>query len=108
VARTAGYVVAVPLAEELAFRGFLRRWIVRHDFDRVPMGTFTWGSFIASSLLFGALHGSFWLAGTLAGMSFALAVYRRGTLVDAVQAHATTNGLLALYAFTTGQWHLWS
>ncbi len=105
--RTAGFVVAAPLAEELAFRGFLRRWIVRRDFEHVPMGIFTWGSFLASSVLFGLLHGSVWFPATVAGMLFAIAVQRRGTLRDAVQAHATTNGLIALYVMATGQWYLW-
>jgi CAAX prenyl protease-like protein len=106
--RTAGYVIAAPLAEELAFRGFLRRWIVRRDFDALPMGAFTWAGFLISSVTFGLLHGSLWLAGTVTGMLFAAAVYRRGALADAVQAHATTNGLIALYAFATGQWAVWS
>jgi CAAX prenyl protease-like protein len=69
---------------------------------------FTWGSFLISSALFGAFHGGMWLAGTLAGMSFALALYSRRSLGDAVQAHAITNGLIAVYAFATGQWSVWS
>jgi hypothetical protein len=35
-------------------------------------------------------------------MLFALAIHRRGALADGVQAHATTNGLLALYACLKG------
>jgi hypothetical protein len=41
-------------------------------------------------------------------MLFAVAVYRRGTLADSIQAHATANGLIALYAWVTGQWNVWS
>jgi exosortase E/protease (VPEID-CTERM system) len=108
VCRTVGYVMAAPLAEELAFRGFLTRWLVQADFDRLPLGMFTWASFVISSVLFGLFHGALWLPGTLAGMLFALALYRRGAFGDAVQAHATTNGLLALYAFATGHWWVWS
>jgi len=106
--RLVGYVITVPLAEELAFRGFLTRRLARADFQNLPLGFFSWGSFLISSALFGALHGGLWLAGTIAGMSFALALYRRGAFGDAVQAHATTNGLIALYAFTTGHWSVWS
>jgi CAAX prenyl protease-like protein len=106
--RIAGYVVTVPLAEELAFRGFLTRRIVRADFQNLPVGMFTWSSFLISSALFGAFHGGMWLGGTIAGMSFALAMYRRRAFGDAVQAHATTNGLLVLYAFATGRWSVWS
>jgi hypothetical protein len=54
------------------------------------------------------LHGANWLPGTLAGMAFALALRRRGQLLDAVVAHATANALLAGYALATGQWNLWS
>jgi len=61
-----------------------------------------------SSAVFGAFHGRFWFAGVIAGMAFAVALYRRGVLGDAVQAHATTNGLIALYAFTTGHWSMLS
>jgi exosortase E/protease (VPEID-CTERM system) len=106
--RIIGYVLITPLAEELAFRGYLTRRLMAADFHSLPAGRFSWLSFIGSSVLFGALHGQHWLAGTLAGMLFALALYRRGRLADAVAAHATANGLLALYAVATGRWELWS
>jgi exosortase E/protease (VPEID-CTERM system) len=106
--RIIGYVVTVPLAEELAFRGFLTRRLQRSDFQRLPVGSFSWPSFVMSSALFGAFHGSLWLPGTIAGMLFALALYRRGAFGEAVWAHATTNALLAIYASATGRWWLWS
>jgi CAAX prenyl protease-like protein len=106
--RVIGYVVTVPLAEELAFRGYLTRRIITSEFNQVPLGIFTWSSFLASSILFGALHGAFWLPATIAGLAFALALYRRGAFGDAVQAHATTNLLIVVYAFVTGHWSLWS
>jgi exosortase E/protease (VPEID-CTERM system) len=108
VVRTAGYVIAAPVAEELAFRGFLTRWFMRSDFQEVPAGEFSWVSFLVSSVLFGALHGSLWVPGTVAGMLFAVAMYRRRSLADAVWAHATANALIALYAFVTGQWWVWA
>jgi len=107
-ARGIGYVVAIPIVEELAFRGFLGRRLVSADFQSIPAGRFSWLPFLASSVLFGAMHGHLWIAGTLAGMAFALALYRRGAIGDAVQAHATTNGLLMLYALATGHWSAWS
>jgi CAAX prenyl protease-like protein len=106
--RLMGYVVLAPLAEELAFRGFLLRRLIHADFHDVPIGRFSWLSFVASSLLFGALHGRLWFAATVAGMLFALALYRRRSFGDAVLAHATTNGLIALYVFVTGRWSVWS
>src|SRR5262249_13169281 len=73
--RVAGSAVTVPLAEELAFRGYLLRRLQAADFEAVPPDRFSWLSFTVSSALFGALHPGRWLAGTLAGMLYALALY---------------------------------
>ncbi len=105
--RVVGSVVVVPLAEELAFRGYLMRKLVKRDFENVSLAQFTWLSFLGSSLLFGLLHGR-WLAGTFAGMAYALAVYRRGQIGDAVLAHATTNALLALWVIAYGDFGVWA
>ncbi len=106
-ARVFGSVVTVPIAEELAFRGYLTRRLIAADFLSVSPGRFTWFSFLVSSLLFGVLHGRT-LAGVLAGACYALAFYRRGNLSDAILAHATTNALIAAYVLSTGSWSLWS
>jgi CAAX prenyl protease-like protein len=105
--RIVGSVIVAPLSEELAFRGYLIRKLVADDFQSVSPGKFTWISFLGSSILFGALHGE-WLAGTVAGMIFALALYRRGSLGDAVVAHGTANGLLSAYVLVTHNWSLWA
>jgi exosortase E/protease (VPEID-CTERM system) len=107
VFRVLGSVVIVPIAEELAFRGYLIRKLVSVDFARVAPGRFTWMSFIVSSLLFGLLHGR-WLAGAIAGAFFAVALYRRGRLVDAVTAHVTANALIAIAVLGFGRWSLWT
>lgn len=107
VFRVVGSVVTVPIAEELAFRGFLTRRLQGGAFQDVPLGRFTWLSFVVSSLIFGILHGR-WLAGTLAGMVYAVALYRRGRLSDPIVAHAVTNGLIAVYVLSTGTWSLWA
>jgi exosortase E/protease (VPEID-CTERM system) len=106
-ARALGSIVTVPLAEELAFRGFLTRRLISADFESVPPGRFAWIPFLVSSVAFGMLHGR-WLEGTLAGMLFAIAYYRRGSIGDAVVAHATTNAMLSAEALITGDWSLWS
>ena len=107
VFRVVGSVIVVPLAEELAFRGYLTRRMRSADFQSIPPGQMTWWSLLLSSILFGALHGR-WFAGTLAGMAYAWAYRRRGELADAVLAHAVTNGLIALTVLSTGSWSLWS
>lgn len=104
--RITGAVLIVPVAEELAFRGYILRRIVSIDFDRVEPRHFTWLAFVGSSVLFGALHAQ-WLAGTLAGMLFAFSFYRRGLLSDAILSHSVANATLAAYVLATGQWFLW-
>jgi exosortase E/protease (VPEID-CTERM system) len=106
VFRVLGSVIAVPLAEELAFRGYLTRKLIAKDFENVPLGQFSWFSFMITSVLFGLLHER-WVAGTLAGMAYAWALYRRGQIGDAVIAHMTTNALIAIFVLTNARWSLW-
>jgi exosortase E/protease (VPEID-CTERM system) len=105
--RTLGSLVTVPIAEELAFRGFLLRRIISADFEAVSFRRFSWIAWLASSLIFGSLHGTRWLAGCIAGAIYALAAFRRGRLSDAIVAHATTNALLALDVLAFHRWSLW-
>jgi exosortase E/protease (VPEID-CTERM system) len=105
--RIVGSVLVVPIAEELAFRGYLMRRLQTAEFEQLPMGTFSWFAFIASSVCFGALHGR-WIAATIAGMAYALVLCRRGRLSEAVLAHATTNALIAVQVLYIGDWSLWS
>ena len=107
IARALGSVIVTPLVEELAFRGYLIRRLMAADFKSVPQGTFAWSSFLVSSSLFGILHDR-WIAGIIAGMFYALALYGRRKLSDAVLAHATTNALIAAHVLASGKWSLWS
>lgn len=107
VLRVIGGTVTVPIAEELAFRGFGLRRLIEPDFERVPWQAFSWSSLLISSLLFGALHGHRWLAGTLAGVAYALALRWRGRLGDAIAAHGVTNALLAFWVLKFHRWDLW-
>lgn len=105
ICRVLGSVIVVPLAEELAFRGYLIRRLLAVDFEDVPAARRSWPALLVSSVLFGLLH-SRWLAGTIAGLLFGLAVYRRGRLSDAILAHAVANALVAAAALA-GWWSLW-
>ncbi|HSR09992.1 MAG TPA: CAAX prenyl protease-related protein, partial [Thermodesulfobacteriota bacterium] len=98
--------VVVPIAEELAFRGYLLRRFVSADFEAVSPRRVSWIAIVASSALFGALH-SRWVAGTLAGMLYAAAFRRRGKIADAIFAHAVTNALIAAEVLLFGHWGLW-
>ncbi len=104
--RVFGSVITVPVVEEIAFRGFLMRRLIASDFEKVPPGQFSWFSFLASSFLFGLLHGRL-VAGVVAGMLYALVVYRRRNLFAAVLAHATTNALIAVAVLFADRWSLW-
>jgi exosortase E/protease (VPEID-CTERM system) len=105
--RAAAAIATVPLAEELAFRGYLLRRFIAADFESISLQKFNWLALVASSVLFGLLHGNRWFAGTLAGAVYGVAILRRGKIGDAVAAHATTNALLAGYVLLFGKWHYW-
>jgi exosortase E/protease (VPEID-CTERM system) len=94
---------AIPLAQELAFRGYLARKLVAPSFEQVTFERFTWLSFLVSSIAFGILEPN-WLTGVFAGMIYAAAMYRRGLLSDAIVAHVTSAGLLFALATITGKW----
>ena len=92
--------VGTVLLEEIAFRGVLWGLLRRVRGGGTVIAT------IVSSVLFGLMHGR-WLAGTLAGIVYALVVRRRGQLGDAIVAHAVTNLLIAEAVLLFGAWWLW-
>jgi exosortase E/protease (VPEID-CTERM system) len=100
-------VTTVPIAEELAFRGYIARRILSANVESVSFGNLSLVAVLASSLAFGILHGRMWLAGTLAGVVFALVAKLRGRLGEAVAAHATSNLLIALWVMARGNYSLW-
>jgi exosortase E/protease (VPEID-CTERM system) len=104
--RFLGAAITVPLAEELAFRGYLLARLGGRAPTVQGALPFAWFPFLASSVLFGAFHGD-WVAGILAGMAYAAARYRRGEIGDAVLAHVTTNALLSLFVLATQRWAYW-
>ncbi|MGA2537835.1 MAG: exosortase E/protease, VPEID-CTERM system [Terracidiphilus sp.] len=105
--RVAAAVITVPIAEELAFRGYLARRLMARDFTEIPFARLTLLAIGLSSVAFGALHGQHWLVGMVAGLAFAAVLRRRGNMGDAVVAHAVSNLLLAAWVLTRGDWGLW-
>jgi len=105
--RTTAAVVTVPIAEELAFRGYLARRLVQRDFTAMPFANMTLLSVGVSSLAFGLMHGQHWMAGIVAGLAYAGALKWRGRIGDAVVAHATSNLLLAAWVLFLGDWAQW-
>ena len=104
--RVTGAVLVVPVMEELFWRSFLIRYIIDKDFEKVPMGTFTWGSFLVTALLFGTEH-HYIIAGVMAGVVYNLVIYRTRSLAQCVLAHSVTNLALAVYVISTQKWHFW-
>jgi exosortase E/protease (VPEID-CTERM system) len=105
--RCAAMVVTVPVAEELAFRGYLARRAMASDIERVRFNQLTPIAILASAVPFGLLHGQMWFAGIVAGVVFALAARMRGRLGDAVAAHITVNLLLVVWGVATGDYSMW-
>jgi uncharacterized protein len=101
-------VVVVPLVEEIFWRGFLLRFLIAEDFERVPLGTFTWMSFGVVVVAFGFSHNRpDWAAAILTGILYNAVIYRTKSLSTCVVTHALTNLLLGVWIMKTGQWGFW-
>ena len=100
-------VVVVPVAEELAYRGYLLRRLVAEDFEAVPFGAIGWVPLLLTAIAFGAPHGGMWLPGVIAGVVYGVVLVRTGRLGEAVSAHLVTNLLVASWVLAAGQWQLW-
>lgn len=103
--RAAGTIIFVPIAEEMAFRGFLHRAIASQRFANATPLVMTIAAFVVTSLLFGAIHQR-WLAGMLAGAVYALVMYRTGRMSDPIGAHMASNAVIIAWAITQQQWSL--
>lgn len=103
--RAGGSVVVIPIAEELAFRGYLLPRVEELLLSRLPAGWSWWSAAVITSALFGALHQDF-LAATLAGLVYAY-VYRKGSLGHAIVAHGITNFCIAAEVIYFQRWGLW-
>lgn len=100
-------VLTVPVAEELAYRGFLLRRLTAPHFETLRFADARWPALAVSSIAFGAMHGGMWLPGILAGLAFGLLAMQTGKLGEAIAAHGASNALLALYVLLFDQWQLW-
>jgi len=106
--RVAGIAVCVPIMEELFWRGFLMRWLIKEDFTSVPLGTYQPFSFWATTALFASVHGSQWPLAVIVGALYGGWFVRTKRLGDIMLAHGVTNLLLALSCLATNDWHFLS
>jgi len=106
--RVLGITMVVPVMEELFWRGFLMRWLIKDDFLSVPMGTFQPFSFWVTTFLFASIHGSQWPLGIIVGLFYGAWFVRTKNLGNVIVAHGVTNFLLAAYCLCANDWHFLS
>jgi CAAX prenyl protease-like protein len=104
--RLLGFVLIVPVMEELFWRSFLMRWIDRRDFLALDPRAASAMALFLSSFAFALEHRE-WLAGLLAGLAFGMIYRRSGNLRACIASHATTNLTIAGWVLATNQWRLW-
>jgi CAAX prenyl protease-like protein len=107
VVHMAGMTIIVPPVEEIFYRSFLYRVLVKTDFQAMPLGQFHALSFVVTSTIFGLMHPQWWIAGILCGLAYQWLVIRKNRLGDAMTAHAITNCLLGLWVLWKGAWSFW-
>lgn len=104
--RILGSSLVVPALEEVFFRSFLYRYIVRVNFQTVSLGQFVALPFFVVSVLFAFEHEE-WLAGLLCGFAYQGLVIWKKRLGDAMVAHGITNLLLGVWVLWKDAWNFW-
>lgn len=107
ILRAARASLIVPIAEELFWRGWLMRWIVSTEFERVPLGAYAPSAFWIVASAFASEHGSYWDVGLAAGIAYNWWMIRTKSLGDLILAHAVTNAVLSAYVVFAGKWEYW-
>ncbi len=105
--RTISAALLVPILEELFWRAWMLRWLVKKDFEELPMGSCDRQSFWIVAALFAVEHGPYWEVGLLTGIVWNWWMTRTKSLGDLIFVHATTNLVLSLYVIWTKKWHFW-
>lgn len=105
--RAGAAVLTVPLAEELAYRGYLMRRFAGAHFEKIALASVGWPALVASAVIFGAMHGDLWVAGSIAGLALGLVAKLTNRIGEAVAAHATANALIVGTVLVLGQWQWW-
>lgn len=103
--RVVGITLCVPVMEELFWRGFLMRWLIREDFLSVPLGTYQPFSFWATTILFASVHGGEWPQALIVGILYGSWFVRTKNLGNVMVAHGITNLLLCVYCLVSNDWH---
>lgn len=108
VTRVGVAVTAVPVVEELFWRGFLLRALVDwHQFERIGYGQFSWRALAGTALLSTLQHPDNWLVSILLWLGWNMQFYRTRSLRCMMLTHALTNLALYSYVVATGDWMFW-
>lgn len=107
VLRFSRAALLVPILEELFWRGWLPRYIVNNDWQKVPLGTYTRAAFLITAVLFAMEHGPYWEVGLLCGLIYNWWMQRTKSLGDIILVHAVTNGALSAFVLVTKRWEYW-
>ncbi len=101
-------VIAVPVVEELFWRGFLLRAFINwQHFERVPLGQFTWFSFLGTALISTLQHPDNWGVSILCWLLFNAVFYWTRSLLCVMLLHGFTNLVLYLIVLRVGDWSFW-
>jgi len=101
-------VLIVPLLEEIFWRGFLMRYLIRDRFLSVAFGSYAPLAFFGVALGFSLVHSQpDRIPALLTGLLWNALAVRTRSLGSCVVAHAVTNLLLGVYIVRTGQWGFW-
>ena len=107
ILRTARAALLVPIVEELFWRGWLMRWLIDQDFEKVQLGRYATSSFLITAVLFASEHGPYWEVGLACGLIYNWWMVRTKSLADMYVTHGITNLCLSLYVLVTGKWEYW-
>jgi CAAX prenyl protease-like protein len=100
-------ILIVPILEELFWRGWLMRWLIKPEFQEVPLGTYARNAFWLVALFFAMEHGPYWEVGFLTGAVYNWWMVRTKRLSDLYLAHGVTNACLCAFVLITGRWEYW-
>ncbi len=105
-ARLVGIGLIVPIVEEHFWRGFLLRWLIDPEWEKVPVGEYSLSSCAIVTLMFTLAHPE-WLAAATYCLLLNGFLYWKKDLWSCMVAHAVSNLVLAAYVLVFGVWQLW-
>lgn len=104
--RMIGLAIMVPIMEEIFWRSFALRYATDKEFDKIPVGTFSWGAFAIVNAVFGFSHPE-WLPAVLYSAFMGLYLNWTKNLWACIVVHLVTNLGLGIYILSFGAWKYW-